>query len=114
MERGPYLAIPVSLVSRRIKVTRLVAFLLVSSISLASLSVAANKQSAGRKPAQTKKATQTNGNEGEIRFRNNCGRCHNPPESLSPREARAVVRHMRVRAMLSAEDEKLILQYLAP
>ena len=52
--------------------------------------------------------------EGEKRFRANCGRCHNPPESLSPREARAVVRHMRVRAMLTKEDERLILKYLAP
>ena len=52
--------------------------------------------------------------EGEKRFRTNCGRCHNPPEDISPREARAVVRQMRVRALLTAEDEKLILQYLAP
>ena len=54
------------------------------------------------------------GDEGERRFRANCGRCHNPPESLSPREVKAVLRHMRVRAMLSAEDEQLILKYLAP
>jgi cytochrome c5 len=52
--------------------------------------------------------------EGEMRFRENCGRCHNPPESLSPREVKAVLQHMRVRAMLSAEDEQLILKYLAP
>jgi len=52
--------------------------------------------------------------EGEKRFQTHCGRCHNPPESLSPRVARAVVRHMRVRARLSSEDEKLILQYIAP
>jgi cytochrome c5 len=52
--------------------------------------------------------------EGEKRFRTNCGRCHHPPEDLSPREARAVVRQMRVRAMLSAEDERLILKFLAP
>jgi hypothetical protein len=52
--------------------------------------------------------------EGERRFRTNCGRCHNPPEDLSPREVRAVVRQMRVRAILSAEDEKTILEYLAP
>ena len=51
---------------------------------------------------------------GEKLFRTNCGRCHNPPESISPREARAVVRHMRVRATLTDEDEKLILKYLAP
>jgi hypothetical protein len=52
--------------------------------------------------------------EGEKRFHENCGRCHNPPEDLSPREAKAVIRQMRVRAMLSEEDEKLILQYIAP
>ena len=44
----------------------------------------------------------------------NCGRCHNPPESISPIEVNAVLRHMRVRAMLSAEDEELIRKYLAP
>jgi cytochrome c5 len=52
--------------------------------------------------------------DGEKRFEANCGRCHNVPEDLSPRESRAVVRQMRVRARLTAEDEKLILQYLAP
>jgi hypothetical protein len=62
-------------------------------------------------PAQ---ASPGSNNDGEKAFRTNCGRCHNPPEDLSPREARAVVRQMRVRAMLSAEDEKRILQYLAP
>ena len=73
-----------------------------------------------RPQAQRKSATKpastaaTAPSEGEKRFRTNCGRCHNPPEDISPREARAVIRHMRVRAMLSAEDEKLILEYLAP
>ncbi len=52
--------------------------------------------------------------EGERRFQANCGRCHNPPDSLSPRETKAVLRHMRVRAILSVEDEQLILKYLAP
>jgi cytochrome c5 len=52
--------------------------------------------------------------EGEKRFETHCGRCHVPPEDLSPREAKAVLRQMRVRANLSAEDERLILKYLAP
>jgi len=51
---------------------------------------------------------------GEKLFQTHCGRCHNAPESLSPRAARAVVRHMRVRATLSNEDERLILKFLAP
>jgi len=53
-------------------------------------------------------------NQGEERFKQNCGRCHTAPELISPREVKAVTRHMRVRAMLSAEDEQLILKFLAP
>jgi cytochrome c5 len=59
----------------------------------------------------TKKAA---GDPGEQKFKENCGRCHNPPDALSPREVKAVLQHMRVRAMLSAQDEKLILKFLAP
>lgn len=68
----------------------------------------------GQKPAKTAANKKADSTEGERRFRENCGRCHNPPESLSPREVKAVLRHMRVRAMLSAEDQQLILKYLAP
>lgn len=52
--------------------------------------------------------------EGEQLFRTHCGRCHNAPDDLSPREARAVVRQMRVRAMLSERDERRLLEFLAP
>ena len=52
--------------------------------------------------------------EGERLFETHCGRCHNPPENLSPGVAKTVVRQMRVRANLSAEDQRLILKYLAP
>lgn len=64
--------------------------------------------------APVKKASSSRSDDGEKRFEANCGRCHNAPDNLSPREARAVVRQMRVRARLTAEDERLILQYLAP
>jgi len=70
-----------------------------------------------QKPATDRKvSTPAAGrqNQGEQRFKENCGRCHTAPESISPREVKAVTRHMRVRAMLSAEDEKLILKFLAP
>lgn len=70
-------------------------------------------QSQNRK-SQTQSGTTPEATEGEKRFHEHCGRCHNPPEDLSPREAKAVIRKMRVRAMLSAQDEKLILQYIAP
>jgi len=82
-----------------------------------ALSPFALSQKAQPKPDKTQTGTQdakANASEGEKRFRTNCGRCHNAPEAISPREARAVVRQMRVRAMLSTEDEKFILRYLAP
>jgi hypothetical protein len=71
-----------------------------------------------RSAAQSKDSTPVSNaspvSEGEKRFQANCGRCHQPPENISPREAVAVVRQMRVRAMLSVEDERLILKFLAP
>lgn len=52
--------------------------------------------------------------EGERLFHTHCGRCHNPPEDISPREARAVVRQMKVRANLSDKDARALLKFLAP
>jgi hypothetical protein len=52
--------------------------------------------------------------KGERLFQVHCGRCHTPPETLPPAVAKTVLRHMRVRAMLSKEDEKAILEYIAP
>lgn len=80
-----------------------------------SLNVLAKPQTAD----QLQKPSKTSGKNaapdpGEQRFKENCGRCHNPPDSLSPREVKAVLQQMRVRAMLTAEDERLILKYLAP
>ena len=53
-------------------------------------------------------------NPGEKKFRQNCSRCHSAPDELSPRIAGTVLMHMRVRASLSAADERDILRYLAP
>jgi cytochrome c5 len=65
-------------------------------------------------PTNTSVSATDEAAQGEKLFRTHCGRCHNAPENISPREARAVVRQMRVRATLTDEDEKLILKYLAP
>jgi cytochrome c5 len=63
-------------------------------------------------PAQTAATATTN--PGERVFQANCGRCHNPPEQLSPRITGTVLRHMRVRALLSPQDERDLLKFLAP
>jgi cytochrome c5 len=52
--------------------------------------------------------------DGQLVFDQNCSRCHNAPEGFSPRISGTVVRHMRVRAGLSAEDEKALLRFLNP
>ncbi len=93
-----------------------VSFLILALSALgAAAKIAASQQLANSpKPSTVKAATPSDSQEGEKRFQAQCGRCHTPPEDLSPREARAVVRQMRVRANLTAEDERLILKYLAP
>ncbi len=44
----------------------------------------------------------------------NCMRCHNlrPPHERSDREWEAIVFHMRVRANLTAEEHRLIVEFL--
>jgi hypothetical protein len=49
---------------------------------------------------------------GEQRFRSNCGRCHNAPQKFPPRMMATIVRHMRVRATITDEDQRLILFYM--
>jgi hypothetical protein len=86
-----------------------VAFLACSLKALAQPQTPTTAKTAA--PASAKKK---NVDEGERRFQQNCSRCHNPPDSLSSREVKAVLQHMRLRASLTAEDERLILKYLAP
>jgi cytochrome c5 len=69
---------------------------------------------AGSKPDSAQNQAEDLRKAGEQAFANNCSRCHAAPMSLSPRTTGTVVMHMRVRARLSREDEKLLLKYLAP
>ncbi len=60
----------------------------------------------------TQQSADADKSEGAKRFQQNCGRCHRAPETLSSRVAPAVLMHMRVRANLTAEDERLILKFM--
>ncbi len=86
--------------------------------ALLSLAIVAQEsQSSSQSPnsaGASKSNWQDSSNEGEKRFKQNCGRCHTPPSSISPRISKTVLRHMRVRANLSKEDEQYILKFLAP
>jgi mono/diheme cytochrome c family protein len=50
--------------------------------------------------------------EGERRFQANCGRCHMPPHKFPPKMMGTIVRHMRVRALITDEDMRYILAYM--
>jgi cytochrome c5 len=82
-------------------------------LALPARDSSAQRQANKPKPSSTQTASTENA-EGERLFQAQCSRCHIPPEDLSPREAKAVLRQIRVRANLTAEDERLILKYLAP
>jgi cytochrome c5 len=71
-------------------------------------------QSNGAQQTRTGKVIILQQDDGERKFEQNCSRCHNAPENLSPRVTKAVLRHMRVRALLSKQDEEDILHYLRP
>jgi hypothetical protein len=46
-------------------------------------------------------------------YKNNCMRCHSAVRRYSPRMTATIVTHMRVRANMTAEETRAILQYLA-
>jgi len=50
--------------------------------------------------------------EGEKRFQANCGRCHQFPHKFPPRMILTIERHMRVRALVTDDDMRLIVKYL--
>jgi cytochrome c5 len=90
---------------------------LFGSLTLAALVTVAetgppNRANSSRQGKNAK--ANVHDDEGEKKFEQNCSRCHNAPESLSPRIAGTVIRHMRVRASLSKQDAEAILHYLNP
>jgi cytochrome c5 len=89
--------------------------LMVAAISAASLSAPmGHTQAAPPQPhvdqyKSAKKAPMDD--EGSRVFAQNCSRCHRTPDGFSPRISGTIVRHMRVRANLSAHDEQVLMKY---
>ena len=50
--------------------------------------------------------------DGEQRYRANCSRCHQAPPKFQPAAMGTLIRHMRVRAMITDDDMHAILQYM--
>lgn len=79
---------------------------------------AAQSQSKDRQP-DTKNHRLTNDSaiqqsEGERKFKQNCSRCHEAPQGFSSQISETILRHMRVRASLTQQDERDILRFLNP
>jgi cytochrome c5 len=97
-----------------------------TAVALLGLCLAGTAQTTQSKPAQNnppqdakQKTTATNAathqpSEGETIFKQNCARCHNPPDGFSPRISGTIVMHMRVRAALSAHDQQELLRFFNP
>ena len=95
--------------------------LAISILFCAILAFAAGKENNGSSPTASSPSsaapvvTQEHDSlrvEGEQRFRTNCGRCHQAPHKFPPRMMATIVRHMRVRAMITDDDMKAILAYM--
>jgi hypothetical protein len=72
---------------------------------------AANKQSGGVAAGTTPSASERSGAQ---LWAENCIRCHNirSPSNYSPTQWEVVMMHMRVRANLTPEEHKKILEFL--
>lgn len=64
--------------------------------------------------AGSENTTASPDRNGERKFQQNCSRCHQAPEGFPPHISGTIIRHMRVRASLSAQDERDILRFLNP
>lgn len=72
------------------------------------------QESSHGKNVSLTKSAENSEVEGQRVFAENCSRCHNAPQGFSPRIAGTISRHMRVRANLSAEEERALLRFLNP
>ena len=69
---------------------------------------------ANQKPAKVKVVHTTQPRDGQQVFAENCERCHNAPQGFSPSISGTVIKHMRVRANLSKEDEQALMRFFNP
>lgn len=90
--------------------------LMIAFVLMLALSAFAGSSSKKEPPSTTPAVHATDADTmralGEQRFRANCGRCHAAPQKFPPRAMSTVLRHMRVRAIITDEDMRLVLFYM--
>ena len=86
--------------------------------TLLAFSAAAGQPSSNRSASKAEPAVRTEPTDdamrvdGEKRFQANCSRCHQYPHKFPPRMILTIERHMRVRALITDEDMRVIIRYL--
>jgi mono/diheme cytochrome c family protein len=91
----------------------IVAFALMAAI-IPVLAQGTGAQSNGKAKPKAAPPASADVARGQRVFEQNCSRCHNAPASIPPQITGTVLRHMRVRASLSAADERALLQFMNP
>jgi len=92
----------------------LAALVILVALAVAESGNQSSKSDATASPSPAQNAAQAADIrvEGDKRFRTNCGRCHMAPHKFPPRMMATMVRHMRVRALITDEDMRYILAYM--
>ena len=88
--------------------------LIMSGLMFVSCIVSAQTTSPAPQKKEAKAHNTVHQDPAQRAFETHCSRCHSAPETLSPSITGTVVRHMRMRANLSAEEERLILGFFNP
>ena len=84
---------------------------LVLSTTVGFAQVTSPPRSHGR-DSDKKAAPDSSASRGQQVFLQNCSRCHNAPERIPSQVSGTVAKHMRVRAKLSGDDYRALLQFL--
>ena len=66
------------------------------------------------RPESAQSTPKPEESRGQRVFRQNCARCHDAPQGFPPSVSGTILRHMRVRASLSAQDEKALIEFMNP
>jgi cytochrome c2 len=91
--------------------------LLISGVCAALIPIIAQKAPDPKIPAARGEHAKSVGDDmtrGQRVFQQNCARCHDAPQGFPPQISGTILRHMRVRANLSAADERALLRFLNP
>jgi len=92
--------------------------LALAAIPLAGLLPLVGQNAPAKQPSAKAAAAKTqpadDSSRGQQVFKQNCARCHDAPQNFPPQISGTIVHHMRIRASMSAEDEKALLKFMSP